>query len=106
MVKTISDPNCPDKHKLPEAEEVTKPHSRKKTKASKGKNIEEEPTVMMEELDQALTKSTEVLTSKWLQFAATHLDALTSVAKQISELKELAEKSATGATASSAPVSV
>ena len=59
----------------------------------------------MEELDQALTKSTEVLTSKWSQFVATHLDALTGVAQQISELKELAEKSVTGATTSNVPVS-
>ena len=59
----------------------------------------------MEELDQALTKSTEALTSKWSQFAATHLDALTSVTQRISELKELAEKSVTGGTTSSVPVS-
>ena len=61
-------------------------------KASKEKNIVEEPAVMMEELDQALTKSTEVLTSKWSEFAATQLDALTNVAQRISELKELAQK--------------
>ena len=57
-VKTISDPNFLDKQKSPEAEEVTKPQYRKKTKASKGKNIDEEPALMAEELDQALMKST------------------------------------------------
>ena len=60
---------------------MTKPQSRKKTKASKGTNIVEEPAVTMEELEQALTKSTEVLTSKWSQFTATHLDALIGVAQ-------------------------
>ena len=58
-----------------------------------------------EELDQALMKSTEVLTKKWSEFVATHLDALNGVAKRIIELKDLVEKSATGAAASSAPVS-
>ena len=58
LVKTISNPNRPDKRKSPEAEEVMKPLSRKKAKASKGKNIVEEPALTMEELDQALTKST------------------------------------------------
>ena len=80
MVKTISDPNCPDKRKSLEVEEVTKSSPRKKAKASKGKNIVEEPTLMIEELNQALKKSIELLTSKWLEFAATHLDALTGVA--------------------------
>ena len=61
---------------------------------------------MIEELDQALRKSTEVLSSKWVEFAATHLDALTGVAQRIEELKALAEKSATGTAASSAPVGV
>ena len=73
-------------------------------KASKDKDIDEEPTLTSEELNQALSKSTEVLTKKWSDFAVTHLDAITGVAKRISELKELAEKSATGAAASSAPV--
>ena len=59
----------------------------------------------IEELDQALTKSTEVLTSKWSEFAATHLDVLTGVAQRIIELKDLAERSATNAAASSGPVS-
>ena len=84
---------------------MTKPQSRKKVKASKGTNIVEESAVMMEELEHALTKSTEALTSKWSQFAATHLDSLTSITHRISELKELAEKSAIGATISSVPVS-
>ena len=38
-VKTISDPNRLDKRKSPEAEEVTKPQPRKKSKESKGNNI-------------------------------------------------------------------
>ena len=80
-VKTISDPNRPDKRKSPEVEEFAKPQPRKKTKALKGKNIIEEPTLTIEELDQALTKSTEVLSSKWVEFAATHLDALTGIAQ-------------------------
>ena len=78
-VKTVSDPDRLDKRQSPEAEEVTKPQSRKKAKASKGTNVVEEPAMTMEELDQDLTKSTEELTSKWSQFAAMHLDALTSV---------------------------
>ena len=60
----------------------------------------------IEELDQALTKSIEVLSSKWVEFAATHLDVLAGVAQRITELKELAEIIATGAAASSAPVSM
>ena len=85
---------------------MTKPSLRKKAKASKGKNIVEDPTVTIEELDQALKKSTELLTSKWSEFAATHLDALTGVAQQIEELKALAERTTTGAAASNAPASV
>ena len=65
-------------------------------KASKDKNIDEDPTLTSEELDQALSKSTEVLTKKWSKFSATHLDAITGVAKRILKLKELAKKSATG----------
>ena len=83
---------------------MTKIQSRKKTKASKDKNIDKELTLTSEELNQDLSKSTEVLTKKWSEFADTHLDAITSVTKQISELKELVEKSATGTAASSAPV--
>ena len=59
---------------------------------------------MIEELDQVLTKSIEVLSSKWVEFAATHLDALTGVAQRLTELKALAERTATSAAASSAPV--
>ena len=104
-VKTASDPNRQDKRKRPEPEEVNKPQSRKKAKALKDKNIDEEPSLTSEELDQALLKSTEVLTKKWSEFAATHLHAITSVEKHISELKDLAEESLTGVSASSAPVS-
>ena len=53
LVKIVSDPNRPDKRKSPEAEEVTKPQSRKKAKASKGTNIIEELAVTIEELDQS-----------------------------------------------------
>ena len=106
MVKIIFDPNRPDKRKSPEVEEATKPQSRKKTKASKGKNIVEDPTLTSEELNQSLTKSTEFLTKKWSKFAATHLDALTGVAQKITKLKDLVEQLATGDAASSTPVSV
>ena len=58
---------------------MTKPQPRKKAKVSKGKNIIDEPTLTIEELDQVLKKYTEALTSKWKEFAATHLDALTGV---------------------------
>ena len=84
---------------------MNKPQSQKKTKALKDKNIDKEPSLTSEELDQALLKSTKVLTKKWSEFVATHLHAITGVAKHISELKDLAEKSLTGASASSAPVS-
>ena len=46
-VKTISDPNRLDKCKSPEVEEVTKPSPRKKAKASKGKNIIKDPSLMI-----------------------------------------------------------
>ena len=59
-------------------------------KASKENNIDEEPILTSEELDQALLKSTEALTKKWSEFAATHLAAVTGIAQRISELKELA----------------
>ena len=62
-------------------EEVTKPRPRKKTKASKGKNIVEEPALTIDELDQALTKSIEVLSRKWVYFEAKHIDVLTGVAQ-------------------------
>ena len=86
-------------------EEVTKPQPRKKTKASKGKNIVEEPALTIEELDQALMNSIELLSSKWVEFEAKHLDVLTGIAQRIAELKELLKRTATGAAASSAPVS-
>ena len=82
MVKTISDLDRLVKRKITEAKEVTKLQSHKKTKASKDKNIDEEPTLTSEELHQALSKSTEVLTKKWLEFAGMHLNAITSVTKQ------------------------
>ena len=72
-------------------------------KASKDKNIDEEPILTSEELDQALSKSTEVLTKKWSEFVDIHLHAITSVVKKISELKDLAEKSLTGASVSTQP---
>ena len=84
---------------------MNKPQSRKKMKALKDKNIDEEPSLTSEALDQALSNSIEVLTKKCSEFAATHLDAITGVANHISELKDLAKKSLTGASASSAPVS-
>ena len=59
---------------------------------------------MIEELDQALTNSTEVLSSKWAEFEAKHLDVLTGIAQGIAKLKALSERIATGAAASSAPV--
>ena len=86
MVKTISDPNRPDKRKSPEAKEVTKLQSQKKMKALKDNNIDEEPTLTSEELNQALSKFAEVLTKKWSEFADMHLDAITSVTKKISKL--------------------
>ena len=57
------------------------------------------PSVTSAELDEALSKSTEVLTKQWSEFAAVHLDAITSVAKHISELKDLVVKSVTGTAA-------
>ena len=103
-VKNASDPNRTDKRKSPEVEEVTQPQSRKKTKASKDKNIVEETDLTSEELAQALSNSTETLTQKWSKFADMHLQALTGVAKHVSELKDLAEKSLTSTPASDAPV--
>ena len=44
---------------------------------------------MIEELDQDLVKSIEVLSSKWAEFEAKHLDVLTGVAQRIAELKAL-----------------
>ena len=73
-------------------EEVTKPQPRKKTEVSKVKNVVEEPALMIEELDQALTQFIEVLSSKWVEFEVKHLDVLTGVAQRIAELKALSEK--------------
>ena len=103
-VKTTSDPNRQHKRKTPEVEEVNKPQSRKKTKVSKDKNIVEEAGLTSEELAQALSKSTETLTQKWSEFVDMHLEALTGVAKHVSELKDLAKKSLPGTSASSDPV--
>ena len=75
-------------------------------KASKDKNIVEEASLTSEELAQALSNSTKALTQKWSEFADMHLQALTGVAKHVSELKDLAEKSLTGAPASSALVTM
>ena len=50
-------------------------------KALKDKNIDEDPTLTSEELNQALSKSTKVLTKKWSEFAVTHLDAIIDVEK-------------------------
>ena len=75
-------------------------------KASKDKNIDEAPSVTSAELDEALSKSTKFLTKQWSEFAAAHLDAITGIAKHISELKDLAAKSVTGTAVSSTTVSV
>ena len=85
---------------------MTKLHSRKKAKESKDKDIDEEPILTSEELNQALLKTTTVLTKKWSEFAAQHLSAITGVARGLSELRELAGKSVTGAATSSTPTSV
>ena len=74
-------------------------------KASKDKNIDEEPGLTSEKLDQALSRSTEFLTKKWSEFAATQLHAIIGVEKHISELKDFEEKSLTSASASVVPVS-
>ena len=47
-VRTLSDLNRSAKRKSPEVEEVTKPQSRKKTKASKDKNLDEGVTMMLD----------------------------------------------------------
>ena len=102
LVKTTPGPNRKEKCKTLEVE-VDKPQSRKKAKASKDKNIDDTPGVTTEELDEALSKSTEVLTKKWSEFAVAHLHAITGVAQHISELKALAAQSTTGTVASSTP---
>ena len=58
-VEVIPDPL---KRKATEEEEVSKPSPRKKTKASNGKDVIEDPFLTTEELDEALTCSTEGLT--------------------------------------------
>ena len=105
-VKTISDPNRPEKRKSREVQEMNKPQSRKKAKSSKYKGINEEPAVTLDEIDQALTKSTKELTSKWSDFADLHLTALTGVAKRILELKDITKQSVIGTAASRARVSM
>ena len=102
-VNTVSNLNRSTKRKSSEVEEVTKPQSRKKTKASKDKNLDEGVTVTLEELEQALDKSTETLTQKWSQLMDVHLAALMSIANRVSELKELVTKSATSTAPSSTP---
>ena len=104
-MSSVSYPNWQDKRKTPEPEEVNKPQSRKKMNASKNKNIDAEPSLTSEDFVQALSNSTEVLTKKWSEFTDIHLHAVTEVAKHILDLKDLVEKSLTGASASSASVS-
>ena len=84
-------------------QEVNKPQSRKKTKASKDKDLDEGVTVSVDELEQALDRSTETLTQKWTQFADVHLAVLTGVANRVSELKELVTKLVPSTTTSSTP---
>ena len=105
-VKTPPDLNRQEKRKTPEVEEVNKPQPRKKVKASKENNIDDTPGLTSEELDEALLKSTEVLTKKWSEFAAVHLDAINGVAQHISELKDLAAQSVTGTITNSTSGSV
>ena len=84
---------------------MDKPPPRKKAKASKENNIDDTPGLTSEELDEALSKSIEVLTKKWSEFAAVQLDAINGVTQHISELKDLAAQSVTGTAASGTPVS-
>ena len=84
---------------------MKKPQPQKKVKASKENNIDDTPGLTSEELDAALSKSMEVLTKKWSDFAVVHLDAINGVAQHISELKDLAAQSGTGTIASTTPVS-
>ena len=64
-VKNIPDSNRQEKRKTLEVEEVNKPQHRKKTKASKDKNVDDTPGLTREELYVALSKSIEVLMKKW-----------------------------------------
>ena len=75
-----------------EEAEVSKPQPRKKIKASKGKDIEEEPILTVEELDQALARSTEVMMIRLIEFESKHLDTMSSVAQRITELKIISER--------------
>ena len=72
-------------------------------KASKNKNIDTEPSLTSEEFVQGLSKSIEVLTKRWSKIFDLHLDAITEVEKHILELKDLVEKSLTGASVSAQP---
>ena len=72
-VETTPEPNKQDKRKSPEVEEVDRPRSRKKVKASKEKNIDDPTGLTSEELEDALSKSTEVLTKKWSELVAAQL---------------------------------
>ena len=55
----------------------------------------------MDELEQALEQSTGMLTKKWTEFAELHLARLSGIANRVSELKELAAKSANSTATSS-----
>ena len=59
---------------------------------------------MAEELDQALSRSTEAMTNKWIEFESKQLDMIAQVAQRIGELKVIAERTPASTAASSAPV--
>ena len=99
--KTLSDPSPSTKRKSPDVAEVNKPQSHKNSKASKDKNIEEDVTITLDELEQALEKSTGTLTKKWSEFSQMHLAGLTGIENRVLELKELAAKSTTSTATSS-----
>ena len=83
---------------------MNKPQPRKKAKASNDKKIDDTTGLTSEELDEALSKSTKVLTKKWSEFTAAHLHAITGVAQHISELKALAAQSTPSTVSRSTPV--
>ena len=87
-----------------EEAEVSKPQPRKKIKASKGKDIEEGPMLIVEELDRALARSTEVMTIRLTEFESKHLDMMSSIAQRIAELKVISERTVSNAVARSNPV--